>query len=101
PVFGLGREGADLPDVDRLCAVWDSGRRAVLVKTKKISGDTGVDTTHTAIATLSHVQLTSMLELGLYVATNIAAEQGGRIKVEKDDNDLVFTLTMPTLAPVV
>lgn len=39
---------------------------------------------------------TTLLELGLQIAVDLAAKQHGRIKAEADQNDLVFTLTMPT-----
>jgi len=70
-----------------------------LVKVKEISNapSPSAAATHAMIATISNVQMTSMLELGIYVATNLATEQGGRIKLEKDGQDLVFTLTMPTV----
>ena len=42
PVIGLGREGADSPDVARLCAIWDSGRRAVLISTIEEAEAAGV-----------------------------------------------------------
>ncbi|MEO1668717.1 MAG: hypothetical protein AAFU54_29060 [Chloroflexota bacterium] len=86
----------------RLCVMGQAQRHDELMKmlkVKKITEKPDAATTHAVIATIGNVHLSSMLEIGLYVATNIAAEQGGRIKLETDEDNLVFTLTMPTLAP--
>lgn len=48
---------------------------------------------------LASVESQSLRELGLYVATRLALQQGGRVKMEKDGHSLVFTLTMPTMPP--
>ena len=37
------------------------------------------------------------LGLGLYISSEIARAHGGRLEVTSDDNQTVFTFTMPTL----
>jgi hypothetical protein len=68
-----------------------------LLKVKKIITPKSTTDTHAMIATINNIKMDSMLELSIYVATNLANEQHGRIKLEKDGDDLVFTLTMPTV----
>ncbi len=58
-------------------------------------------TTQSMITTIGSVTKSSLLELSLYTLTNLAARQGGRVKFEADEENLVITLTMPmTLAPL-
>jgi hypothetical protein len=49
--------------------------------------------------TVGKIHGTNMTELGLYIATDLASRQGGRMKLERDKDRLVFTLTMPTEVP--
>ncbi len=49
--------------------------------------------------TVGKIQGATMVELGLFVTTHLAARQGGRMKLERDKERLVFTLTMPTEVP--
>lgn len=56
--------------------------------------------TQTLIPTDRRQASTTLLDLGLYVATTLANKQGGRIKAEADTDNLVFTLTMPAVPKV-
>lgn len=53
--------------------------------------------THAMIVRGSGRYTSSLVELGLYIATTLADKQGGRIKAEADGSSLVFTLTMPAV----
>lgn len=48
-------------------------------------------------ATVRSIRDTKLLALGLHIATQMATVQSGRMKVDRDGDDLVFLLTMPTI----
>ena len=49
--------------------------------------------------TVGKIQTATIVQLGLYITTQLASRQGGRMKMEQDKDRLVFTLTMPTQVP--
>lgn len=51
------------------------------------------------VKNLKRIENITIIELAIQIATTLAIKQGGRVKVDNDGDNLVFTLTMPTLVP--
>jgi signal transduction histidine kinase len=75
-------------DLSRLMALVDATPMGI--------GDQATGTLHMPA---DRLEKNNLLNLSVYVLTEATAKQSGRIKLQRDDRRLCFTLTMPTVVP--
>jgi len=112
-LFSIALDLADEPDIHvsaytmrkflrvKISIGKTAGHLDDLMKLLEVKNVRGRDArkTQAMLMSVGSIKTTTLVELGMYIATNLAAEQGGRVKLESDGDRLVFTLTMPAEVP--